>query len=375
MRDINKLHPSIVLSLKPRDRDYKVSDGGGLYLLVKINGSKYWRLNYRHQGKQKTSALGVFPGVSLAQARAFRDDFDPDVVHAPFHLLRDVFRDYMRIRKSHLTPKHQATVFARCAPVLDALGARPVGSLKPYDFLPHLRQIEDRAQFVAVKVRSDLAQCYAFAVASGLADSNPVRDLSGALKPVRGGHRPALLDPVDFGELLRFIRDHKTVGVVVRAYLLILPHVFVRPGELRLARWKDFDLKNARWTYRMGKVGVDHVVPLSSQVLAMLKDLHDLTGDKEYVFTSVPGDKPITDMTASMILRRGGWSDRHSLHGWRAVARTLLSETLRFPVDIIEHQLGHVVRDALGRAYNRTQFLDDRKIMMQRWSDYVSACF
>jgi integrase len=106
----------------------------------------------------------------------------------------------------------------------------------------------------------------------------------------------------------------------------------------------------------------------------MLKDLHDLTGDKEFVFTSVPGSKPITDMTASMILRRGGWSDRHSLHGWRAVARTLLSESLRFPVDIIEHQLGHVVRDALGRAYNRTQFLDDRRAMMQRWSDFLIAC-
>jgi len=371
MRDINKLHPSIVLSLKPAEKDYKISDGGGLYLLVKPNGSRYWRLNYRHEGKQKTAALGVFPSISLAQARIKRDSFDPVPVSS--FSLKTVFEDYLRVRKGDMSPRYQSTVYARVSPVLEALGSRPVDQIKPMDVLPVLRQIEQRSSHVVHKVRSDFSQCYSFAVASGLAEVNPFLQLSGALKPLKEGHRPAVLDPKQIGKLLAFINGDPACGVIPRLYLQILPYVFTRPGELRLAKWCDIDLRSKRWVYKMGKVGTDLIVPLSPQVVNLFKELKKVTGGREYAFASVPSDRPISDMTCTQILRRSGWSKKHSLHGWRAVARTLLVERLRYPVDIVEQQLGHVVKDALGRAYNRTQFLDDRAKMMRAWSDYLSS--
>ncbi|MDP2760594.1 MAG: tyrosine-type recombinase/integrase [Sideroxyarcus sp.] len=368
------LNDAQLRALKPRVRAYKVSCGDNLYLLVNPSGSKLWRHNFKDRCKQKTRALGVYPAVGLAKARqlvyAYR--LSP-VAAAPAFSLQEVFADFLRVRKSDCTLKHQHLIVSRCAPVLDALGGRSINELRPADFLPLLRVIESRTQSVAKKVRTDFAQVYDYAIAAGMTDVNPVRSLVGALKPVRTVHRPALLDSVEIGLLLRFIDTHPTVGVVARAYLQVLPHIFVRPGELRAARWCDVDLDAGRWSYKMSKVGTDHIVPLSHQVVARLRALHVFTGDRECVFASVPSDSPLSDMTATQVLRRSGWSKVHSLHGWRATARTLLVEHLRCPVDIVEHQLGHCVRDALGRAYNRTQFLDDRKVMMQDWSDYLSS--
>ena len=368
----NKLTDSKLRGLKPREKPYKVSDGGGMYVEVRPNGSKWWRLAYRLNGKQQLKSLGVYPEVGLFEARRLRDDFDPTPVAAG-RSLESVFREFMVEKKSTLTAKHQSLMQSRCAPVLESLGARAITSLRPAHFLTELRKIEQRSPSVAKKVKSDFSQCYRYAVAADLAEGDLLRDLQGALKPLKVEHRPALTEPEEVGEILRFINEHPTVGVVTRLYLQIIPHVFTRPGELRTAMWSDIDMDIGEWRYTMGKVKSEHIVPLSKAVLKLLKELKTFTGSTPFLFASVPDKKPISDMTATQILRRSGWSTRHCLHGWRATARTLLVEKLKFPVDIVEHQLGHVVRDPLGRAYNRTQFLDDRRVMMQRWSNFLST--
>jgi integrase len=368
----NKLTDSKLRSLKPREKPYKISDGGGMYVEVRPNGSKWWRLAYRLNGKQQLKSLGVYPEVGLFEARRLRDGFDPTPV-AEGRSLESVFREFMLIKKSDLSAKHQALMQSRCASVLESLGTKAIADFRPADFLPLLREIEARSPSVAKKVKTDFSQCFRYAVAADLAERDPLRDLQGALKPLKVEHRPALIDPVEIGKILRFINEHPTVGVVTRLYLQIIPHVFTRPGELRLAKWADVDMEIGEWRYTMGKVKSEHIVPLSKQVLQLLKELKKFTGTTPFLFASVPDEKPISDMTATQILRRSGWSAKHCLHGWRATARTLLVEKLKFPVDIVEHQLGHVVRDPLGRAYNRTQFLDDRRAMMQKWSSFLSA--
>ncbi|OIR06106.1 putative prophage CPS-53 integrase [mine drainage metagenome] len=368
----NKLTDSKLRGLKPREKPYKVSDGGGMYVEVRPNGSKWWRLAYRLNGKQQLKSLGVYPEVGLFEARCLRDDFDPTPAAAG-PSLEHVFREFMLVKKSDFTAKHQALMQSRCAPVLESLGAKAIADLRPADFLPLLRKIEERSPSVAKKVRTDFSQCYKYAVAADIAERNPLSDLQGALKPLKVKHRPALTDPVEVGKLLQYINENPTVGVVTRLYLQIIPHIFPRPGELRIAKWSDVDMDACEWRYTMGKKNNEHIVPLSKQVMKLLKELKKFTGSTKYLFASVPDENPISDMTATQILRRSGWSTKHCLHGWRATARTLLVEKLRFPVDIIEHQLGHVVRDPLGRAYNRTQFLDDRRAMMQKWSNFLSS--
>lgn len=368
----NKLLDTQVRSFKSREKPYKKSDGGGMYIEIRPNGSKWWRLAYRLNGKQQLKSLGVYPEVTLYEARRLRDSFDPTPV-AEGRSLESVFREFMLIKKSDLTAKHQALMQSRCAPVLESLGKKAIADFRPADFLPLLREIEARSPSVAKKVRTDFSQCFRYAVAADLAERDPLRDLQGALRPLKVEHRPALIDPAEIGKILRFINEHPTVGVVTRLYLQIIPHIFTRPGELRLAKWADVDMEVGEWRYTMGKVKSEHIVPLSNQVLKLLKELKKFTGNTPFLFASVPDEKPISDMTATQILRRSGWSTKHCLHGWRATARTLLVEKLKFPVDIVEHQLGHVVHDPLGRAYNRTQFLDDRRAMMQKWSSFLST--
>lgn len=374
----NKLTAFAVDRYKPTDKVQKISDGGGMYLQVNPNGSKWWRLAYRLNGKQQLKSLGVYPKVSLADARKKRDAFDPNPPLAG-KTLNKIFEDFMKIQKSGLTNKHQSWVASRCSPILTALGSRPIKSLRAPDFLEHIRVIEQRTKIVARQVKSDFDQCYEYAISCGDAETNPVKGLNKALMQIKRGHRPAIKNPDEIKELLKMIYLHPSIGVVDRYYQLIAPHVFVRPGELRLAKWSQIDFDAALWSYNMGEIlhrdNTDHIVPLSSSVLAMLREIHKFTGHTENVFASVPSEKPISDMTATQFLRRTGWSKKHCMHGWRATARTLLDEKFRYRIDIIEHQLGHLVRDPLGRAYNRTEFLEDRRLMMQAWSEFlVSLC-
>lgn len=368
----NKLTDSKLRGLKPREKPYKVSDGGGMYIEVRPNGSKWWRLAYRLNGKQQLKSLGVYPEIGLFEARRLREEFDPSPVPAG-RTLEPVFREFMLVKKSSLSAKHQALMQSRCAPILESLGSRPIKELKPSDFLPLLRVIEDRSPSVAKKVRTDFSQCFRYAVAADFAERDPLRDLQGALKPLEVKHRPALIVPSEVGKLLRFINEHPTVGVITRLYLQILPHVFCRPGELRKAKWSAFDFEANQWSYTMGKKNREHIVPLSKQVLAKLEELKKFTGKYEYLFASVPDETPISDMTATQQLRRSGWSKVHCLHGWRSTARTILEEVLGYDETLTEHQLGHVVKGPLGATYNRSKHLEKRRQMMQHWSDYLET--
>lgn len=362
---------SQVSAAKPSDKPYKMSAGDGLYLYVTPAGTKSWRLNYRYQGKQQTTTFGKYPEISLSDARRLRAQFNPEPQTAG-RTLESVFKEFVLIKKSDLSIKHQRLMHNRCAPVLAMFGRMDINSIRTSQFLAGLREIENRSPSVAKKVRSDFSQCYVYAKQADIASQNPLQDLKGALKPQKVEHRPALLNPEEIGKLLKFIDTHPTVGMVTRLYLKILPCIFTRPGELRKAEWKGINLETREWHYKMGKLDdKEHIVPLSSTVLNFLAELRKFTGHTPYLFASVPNTKPISDMTANQILRRSGWSTVHSLHGWRATARTLLVERHSFPVDIVEHQLGHTVRTPLGRAYDRTEFLEERHIMLEQWSRYL----
>jgi len=189
---------------------------------------------------------------------------------------------------------------------------------------------------------------------------------------VKETHYPALTEPAQVAELLRAIDAYKG-GVIVRAALRLAPLVFARPGELRSAKWTDFDLDRAEWRYTVTKTKTEHVVPLARQAVEILKDLHPLTGGGQYVFPAVRPGRPMSNATINRALQAMGYDTKTEMtaHGFRAMARTLLSERLRFPENVIEHQLAHRVPDALGTAYNRTKFYDDRRRMMQAWADYL----
>jgi integrase len=248
--------------------------------------------------------------------------------------------------------------------------------------LQAMRRVEARgATETAHRILQSVGQVFRYAVATGRAQSDPTRDLRGALKPFLTTHMPAITDPKRVGELLRAIHDYRGMPVT-RAALRLAPLVFVRPGELRKACWREFDLDEAVWripsarmkrTKQQKASGSDHLVPLSHQAVEILRDLEPLTGHREYVFPSVRGEgRPMSDATIGAALRRMGFpQEEMSGHGFRAMARTLLAERLHVDEAVIEAQLAHAVRDSLGRAYNRTSFLEQRRQMLQAWANYL----
>ena len=255
------------------------------------------------------------------------------------------------------------------------IGSRPVDAIPARDLLQALRKIEARgAVETAHRARMLAAQVFRYAIATGRAERNPASDLKGALTPPEGRHFASVTEPALVGELLRAIHGYRGSPVVMGA-LQLAPLVFVRPGELRRARWENIDLDSSEWRFIASKTAQSHVVPLSSQAVAILRDLHPLTGRGEFVFPSVRGrGRPMSENTINAALRRLGYdSDTMTGHGFRAMARTVLDEVLGFRPDYIEHQLAHAVRDPNGRAYNRTAHLVERRKMMQAWADYLDS--
>lgn len=379
-----------VRNAKPKDKPYKLSDERGMHLLVTPTGGKLWRLFYRYSGKQKTLALGAYPDVSLARARERRDEarrllaegVDPGAQRKAEKVARaDTFQavaeEFLASRRNALTPAHHARVKARIERFFPVVGDKPVGAITAADLLPVLQAIEKAGMGeTAARARTDVGQVMRYAVATGRATHDPTAALRGALAPVKSGHHAAVTEPKAFGALLRAI-DGYGGEPVTRAALRLLPLVFVRPGELRLAEWAEIDLDGATWAIpgRRMKMGADHIVPLSCQAVAILRELHPLTGRRALVFPSLRSrDRPISDNTLNAALRRLGYAkDVATAHGFRASARTLLDEVLGERVDLIEHQLAHAVRDPLGRAYNRATHLAERVKMMQRWADYLDG--
>lgn len=390
----------------------RVADGGGLLLEARPTGAGWWRLRYRHGGKEGMLSLGTYPEVSLSLARERRDEARRQLAEgvnpsdqrkadkaeaerqqearrraaageAQEGSFQAVALDWVAVQSSKWASSYGVKVLARLkADVFPFIGTRQVAELTPPDLLRVLEGIQARgAMETAHRARSECSQVFRFAVRKGLVASDPCRDLAGALITPTVRNFAAITDPGQLAQLLRAC-DGYTGTPVVRAALKLAPMLFVRPGELRFAQWAEFDLDAATWTIPAARMkrnkhdklnGDPHLVPLPGQAVAVLQDLQPLTEASGWVF---PGerarDKPISENTVNAALRALGFGkDTVTGHGFRATARTLLAERLGQPEAVIEAQLAHSVPDALGRAYNRTQWADMRRSMMQAWADYL----
>lgn len=370
----------------------KYADGGGMFLLVKASG-KYWRWDYALAGKRKTLALGVYPAVSLAKARQKRDKarelladgMDPSTAKREekqakaaaagntFEAIAEQWLKATSAKRAAIT-QDKVTTWLR-KDVFPYIGKMPISSIGPRDVLAVVRKMEARGVFDSAKrIGQICGQVFRYAVAEGTAERDVTTDLRGAFQHAEKKHYAAITDPAKLGELLRSIHAYTGHPYCVAA-LKLSPLVFLRPGELRTAEWAELDLEEAEWRIPGTKMKMknDHIVPLSKQALEILRSLHPITGHGHYVFPSLrTGERPMSENTVNAALRGMGYSSEvHTAHGFRATARTIMDEVLGERVDLIEHQLAHAVKDANGRAYNRTAHLPARREMMQRWADYL----
>ena len=381
----------VVRSTKPGEKPMKLADGGGLFLLVTPAGGKYWRMKYRFNGKEKLLALGVYPDVSLGDARARRDEAkklladgaDPGQVkqaqkaasaERAENSYEVICREWLKNKGQVIEPAQCAKKLARhVKDVFPWLGGRPIAEITAPEILTVLRRIDGRgARYTAHKVRAEISECMRYAIATGRAERDPCPDLKGAIPAPKTEHMPSITSPAEVGELLRAIDGFKGT-YPVQCALWLAPMLFVRPGELRKAQWADFDLDRAEWRYLVTKTKTPHLVPLARQAVEILRDLHKLTGGGQYVFPGRDPQKPMSDAAINAALRRMGYDTKAEItgHGFRAMARTILHEELHQKPEVIEHQLAHSVADALGTAYNRTRFIKERTAMMQLWADYL----
>lgn len=376
-----------IRNLKPQLKEIKYFDGGGLYLLVTPSGGKLWRLKYLLAGKEKKLALGSYPEISLATARQKRlearelvaQGIDPaETKKEKLSREQETFELIAREWHSRFSPNWEAKtgekILARLEKnIFPFIGNNPISEIKAPELLSMLRQMEDRgATYTAHRMRGVCGQVFRYAVAIGKADRDPTTDLKGALTPITTTHRAATTTPSEIAPLLRMLDGYPFP--LVRGALRLLPMLFVRPGELRAMRWEDIDLEKGEWTYLVNKTKTPHLVPLAEQAKDILRDLYAFTGPTGYVFPSARSkDRPISDMTLNAAMRRMGIDTKTEItgHGFRAVARTILDEVLGIRPEFIEHQLAHAVRDPLGRAYNRTAHLDERRKMMQQWANFL----
>ena len=389
------LTDTAIRKAKPAAKPQKLRDGGGLYLLLRPDGARWWRWDYRRPvtGKRNTLSLGTYPDTGLAEARERHAEarkmlaagVDPgehrkaaaaakaDQVANTFEAVAD---ELLAIRAKKLAAgsavRERRMLEKDLAPYI---GRRPVGEIAASELLAALRKVEARgAVETAHRARMLAGLVFRYAIATGRAERNPAADLVGALAQPQGEHFASMTEPDQVAPLLRALYGYQGTPAVMAA-LKLAPLVFVRPGELRQARWADIDLDAAQWRFTASKTGQPHIVPLSSQAVAILRELQPLTGRGEYVFPSGRGGgRPMSEAAVLAALRRMGIDgDTMTGHGFRAMARTMLDEVLGFRPDYIEHQLAHAVRDPLGRAYNRTQHLPERTAMMQAWADYLDT--
>lgn len=378
----------------------RLACSGGLYLEVSPAGSKRWFYKYRKDGKESRMALGSYPDVGAKDARKARDaaklkkstGVDPVQVRKIEKLKAttpdaDTFKvtalEWYAMKldswSSHYAIREKRNLEKDLFPFL---GARRIGDIEAIELLATVRRVEERGALdVAHRVLTTAGQVWRYAVATGRTPRDITADIRGALKPHHGKHFAAITDPVKLGELIRVIRGYQG-GPIVRAALQLAPMLFQRPGELRAAEWAEFDLGGAMWTIPAARMkrsvdgkrnGDPHQVPLPTQAVELLRKLHPLTGHGTLVFHGERShDRPISDNTLrAALLTLGYGPDAQSVHGFRATARTLLAEELNIDPLVIEAQLAHAVKDANGRAYNRTQYLKHRTNMMQQWADYL----
>lgn len=380
-----------IKNAKPKEKTYRVYDERGLYLEVSPKGGKWWRFKYRFRGKEKRISLGTYPDTKLGKAREKRDearrlvseDIDPSqhkkaLKAAQADLSTNSFELVALEWHSKKSPTwsqiHSKNIMGRLErDVFPWLGQRPIAEINAPELLQTIRRIEDRgAHETAHRVVSNCGEVFRYAIATGRAERDVAADLRGALQPTVKKHLAAVTEPKRVGELLRMMDGYQGT-LTVRCALKLAPLVFVRPGELRTAKWKDIDLDNAEWRFTVSKTNTQHIVPLSTQAVAVLKELQPITGQREFVFPGARSPKRPMSNNAILSAMRRMEIDKEEMsgHGFRAMARTILDEVLEVRPDVIEHQLAHQVRDPLGRAYNRTAHLPERRKMMQNWADYL----
>jgi integrase len=377
---------------KPSTKPRKLFDERGLFLLITPTGSKIWRFRFRFDGKEKLISFGRYPDVPLKLARERRDDalqllardINPSEHRKSIKAARalsnsssfeKVAREWFAKQCPGWSETHARTVIQRLErDVFPWIGNVPVGEVTAPILLERvLRRIEGRGAIeTAHRVLGICGQVCRYAVSTGRAERDPSGDLRGALPPVKPEHFASVTKPEDIGTLLRALDSYKGT-LPVSCALKLAPLVFVRPGELRQAKWADIDLEQAEWRFTVSKTETEHVVPLSRQAVEILKGLQPLTGRGVYVFPSARSTtRPMSDNAILSAMRRMEIpKDMMTGHGFRAMARTVLDEVLGFRPDFIEHQLAHAVRDPQGRAYNRTAHLQGRRAMMQSWADYL----
>ncbi len=382
------LTQATIKALKPTERQYKVSDSAGLYLLVTPKGGQYWRYKYRYQRIEKLLALGTWPRVSLKEARSKRDDarklldknIDPSAQRqAEKRSKSDTFKtlaeEWLTRQEETLADSTYSKTKQLLGLLYPKLGKRPVSTIQPPEVLQALRAIESRGAHETAKRCCQIAgRVFRYAISIGKATRNPAADLSGALTPPNVRHRSAITEPRAFGGLLRTI-DAYGGEPTTRAALQLLALLFTRPSELRLAQWSEFDLERGSWVIpaeRM-KMKREHRVPLSKSAVRILRELREITGDQKLVFPGLRPSRPISENTMNYALRNMGIGpDQHTAHGFRSSASTLLHE-LGYPPEVIELQLAHAQRSQVAAAYNRSARLSEREEMMQAWADYLDG--
>ena len=387
------LTDTAVRNAKAAEKPYKLADEKGLYLLVNGTG-KYWRINYRFAGRQKTLAIGVYPTITLAAARHRRDDAktllandtDPALVkavkkQAKHQAAENTFEAVAREWYAKKLPGWAPATARKVIRYLEKdifpwLGNRPIKDLAAPDLLATIRRVESRGALeLAHRIREYSGQVFRYAVATGRAERDPSGDLKGALPPVKATHHASLTEPKQIGDLMRAINSFRG-SFITKCALQLAPLVFVRPGELRHAEWTEIDLDVAEWRIPGVKMKMKdrHIVPLSRQAIEVLLALQPLTGSGRFVFPSVrTTGRPMSENTVNAALRRMGY-EKHEMtgHGFRSMASTLLHEQ-GWPHEAIERQLAHAERNAVSAAYNYAEHLPKRREMMQHWADYLDG--
>ena len=383
----------MIRNAKHGAKPIKLADERGLFLLLQPSGGKLWRLKYRLAGKEKKLSLGTYPDVPLKEARKRRDDArnliasgtDPAVVKrldanaakiGVANTFKSVGDEY--IAKSEKEGRAAVTI-GKTRWLLSLMerdiGQRPIAEITPAELLATLRKVETKGHLeTARRMRSLAGRVFRYAVATSRATSDPASLLRGALIAPKVKHHSAILEPVAVGALLRALDGYQGQPLTCLA-LMLTPHVFVRPGELRRAEWKEFDLDNATWTIPADKMKMrnPHVVPLSTQALAILDRAQAISAGQQFVFSSLyPGKRPMSENTINAALRRLGFTrDEMTAHGFRSMASTLLNESGKWSPDAIEKALAHQDRDTSRRTYNYSNYWPERVEMAQWWSDYL----
>lgn len=381
-----------VKNFKPESKAYKVPAGNGLFINVKPDGSKYWLFRYSFEDKETSLSMGRYPDVSLAEAeQKVRDahalkakGINPSESRkankaskqdSAANSFEVIAREWIASHMANKAVSHRDKVIRRFELYLFPwIGGKPIADITAPEVLTAIKRIEQLGILeTAHRALQTAGQVFRYAVQTGRAIRDVTADLKGALPATTTIHMAAFTEPKDVAELLRAI-DGFSGTFTVRCALRIAPLVFVRPSELRMAKWADIDLDAGEWRYIVSKTKTDHLVPLPHQVVTILRELYPLSGHGEYVFQG--GHSPLRPMSEAAInaaLKRMGFDTKTQItgHGFRAMARTILHERLNIDPHIIEHQLAHKVPDALGAAYNRTKFIEQRKAMMQLWADYM----